>query len=169
MSGAPIPADAKHAFLERLAAGRPVVEICRELGLNRASMYHARGADPEFGQAWEDCLRVRMDAVRDEVVQKVLAASGEIVRVPLLHPETGDPVLDDDFEPVVVERLVDYDRELTKALFNKVVPSADGRPGPSVSVSNVVSVEAPPRPRLVDPGAVDAEFEEVDDEGDDDE
>jgi len=166
VSGAPIPADAKHAFLERLAAGRPVVEICCELGLNRASMYHARGADPEFGQAWEDCLRVRMDAVRDEVVQKVLAASGEIVRVPLLHPETGAPVLDDDFEPVVVERLVDYDRELTKALFNKVVPSADGSRAPSVSVSNVVSVEAPPRPRLV---TMDAEFEEVDDEADDDE
>ena len=167
MSGVPIPADAKHAFLERLAAGRPVIEICRELGLNRASMYHARRADPDFGRAWDDCRTISMDAVRDEVMRKVLAASGDIVGVPLLHPVTGEPVLDDDFEPVVVDRLVDYDRELTKALFNRVVPSADGAPATSVSVSNVVSVEAPPRPRLVTPAAAEADFEEVEDDGKD--
>lgn len=165
MSGVPIPAEAKHAFLELLAAGRPVVEICRELGLNRASMYHARRADPEFGRAWDDCRSISMDAVRDEVMRKVLAASGDIVRVPLLHPATGEPVLDDDFEPVMVERLVDYDRELTKALFNKVVQSADGAPVTAVQVNNLVGAELPERPRLVVPeDAIEAEFEELTDD-----
>jgi len=156
MGAPPIPVSAKQAFLERLAAGHRVKEACQQLGLNRASIYHARHADAEFGRAWADCRNMAMDAIRDDILMKVVAASGTVVRMPLRHPDTGEPVLDQDFEPIMVDRLVGYDRELVKALFNKVVPSADAPAQTNVQVNTAVHAAPQPMPRLVRPSTVDS-------------
>lgn len=160
VSGSTLPVEQKHAFLERLASGSPVVEICRELGLNRASIYYARNADPEFGAAWESCLSINMDAIRDEVLRKALVASGRIVR-DFVVDEFGEPVLDDDFEMVTVERLTDYDARVLVKLMDRTLPSADGVP--KIAIQNNVGVtghsvvEGPP----LDVEAILAEYEEA--------
>lgn len=172
MSGAPILAETKHAFLERLATGHPVAAVCRDLGINRASIYHARYADVEFGRAWELCLQIDLEAVRDEVLRKAMAATGRIVEEPLLD-EDGCPVLDDDFEPVVMRRLVDYDARILAKLIDKRVPSVDGPNQTNVQVNSTTTVHTATRrmPRLVQPTVIDQEdaifetAEEADDDG----
>lgn len=158
--GGVVPLETKREFLAVLTETGNVLETCRRTGVNRATAYHWRG-DPEFDRMWEDALVIQREAIRDELVAKAMAATGRVVEEPALDDD-GRPVLDDDFEPVVVRRLVDYDGQVLRTLLGKYVRSEDGAPSTSVSVNNMVSVEAPPR--LVQPEADDflgAEFEEA--------
>lgn len=149
MTHTPVLAERKVAFLERLAQGQSANRACAELGLNRSSLYHIRSTDPEFARAWEACYRMAFEEVRDQVVEKALVATGRIVDVPLVDA-AGDPVLDDDFEPVTVRTLVDYDPRVLVKLLDKTLASADGPGQTNVVVSNTTNVNAlPPAPRIV--------------------
>jgi hypothetical protein len=158
-----LPVTTKTAFLSALTETGNVSDACRRTGVNRATAYHWR-RDPEFDRMWSDALVIRRDAIRDELVSKAMAATGRMVETPAVDPDTGEPLLDDEFEPVMERRLVDYDGQVLRTMLNKFVRSEDGPSSASVSVSATLSVEAPGMPRLVRPEeAQDAEFEEVDD------
>lgn len=148
------PVETKTGFLAALQACGNASEACRRTGVNRSTAYAWR-SDAAFDAVWEDALRIRREAIRDELVEKALAATGRVVEEPALNDD-GTPVLDDDFEPVTVRRLVDYDGNLLRAMLGRFVPSADGAPVSAVQVNTHVA-PAPERPRLVtgddaDPG-----------------
>ena len=159
----PVPLETKREFLAILAETGNVLETCRRTGVNRATAYHWRG-DREFGRMWEEALLIQREAIRDELVAKAMAATGRVVEEPLLGDD-GGPLLDDDFEPVVVRRLVGHDPHVLRTLLNKFVRSEDGAPVTAVQVSTHVHAPLPSAPRLVqpedEPGALDVDFEEA--------
>lgn len=143
-----VPLAVKTDFLAALQECGNASEACRRVGVNRSTAYSWRG-DAAFEAVWEDALRIRRESIRDELIEKALAATGRVVDVPVLDDE-GRPVLDDDFEPVTSKRLVDYDGNVLRALLGKFVRSEDGAPVTAVQVNNSHHVHEPPeRPRLV--------------------
>jgi|GEM_PF-3782192 len=160
-----LPTTLKSDFLSALGETGSVVEACRRVGVNRATAYNWR-REPGFSQLWEEALLIRREALRDDLLFKADVATGRVVEEPLHDVETGELVLDDEFEPVTVRRLVDYDSQIFRAMLNKFVRSEDGVPSTSVSINNLIAVDAPSRPRLVTPDAIDvdeAAYEEVED------
>ena len=151
--GAPVPLETKREFLAVLSETGNVLETCRRTGVNRATAYHWRG-DPEFGRMWEDALLIRREAIRDELVTKAMAATGHVVEGPLVGAD-GEPVLDDDFEPVVVRRLVGYDGQVLRALLSKFLRSEDGAPVTAIQFNNRIENRLPEKPRLVVPPSID--------------
>lgn len=140
--------DRKEAFLAELIAHGSVTRACERSGVARSVAYHWRQTDDEVARMWEQSTVIRMDAIRDEVVEKALVASGRIVEEHALG-EDGLPLWDDDLgDFVTLRRLVDYDGQILKSLVNKTLASADGRNAPSVTVNTQVNV-APQRPNVV--------------------
>lgn len=115
-----LPARAKEEFLSELVEHGNVSRACARLGLNRSTAYAWRD-DPAFARAWHAAFELRRDAMREEVVDKALAATGYVAEAVATDPRTGEPVLDDDFEPVTYRRLVDYDPRVLTALLGKLV------------------------------------------------
>jgi len=115
-----LPARAKEAFLSEIVEHGNVSRACARLGLNRSTVYAWR-EDPEFASAWTVAFELRRDAMRDEVVEKALAATGYVAEAVATDPRTGEPLLDDDFEPVTYRRLVDYDPRVLTSLLGKLV------------------------------------------------
>lgn len=130
----------KTAFLGMLQQTGVASYACRRLGVNRSTAYQWR-EDPAFDAAWRDALRIRRDQIADEVVEKAMATTGRIVEEAALD-FYGRPLLDEDFEPVILRRLVDYDGNVLRSLIGRFVQSEEPAPGVP---------DLPPRPRLVAP------------------
>lgn len=141
--------DRKEAFLSELSVSGSVTRACRASGVARSVAYHWRASDRAVADAWENALVIRLDEIRDEVVEKALVATGRIVEEHLLDDD-GNPVWDPaigDF--VTVRRLEGYDPQILKSLVNKTMSSADGRNAPTVQANVQVSVDARPLPAVV--------------------
>jgi hypothetical protein len=142
-----LPLDIKREFLDRVALDGNVSRVCRELGLNRSTVYEWRG-DPDFSLRWDAALDMSVDGLREQVLETArLMGLGR--RVPVFDPE-GRPVLDDDFEPVTRLDVSRVDVRVLAKLIDKTVRAADGAPVAAVQVN----VETTPqeRPRLIFPG-----------------
>src|SRR5690348_169411 len=63
-----LPLDIKREFLDRVALDGNVSRVCRELGLNRSTVYEWRG-DPDFSLRWDAALDMSVDGLREQVLE----------------------------------------------------------------------------------------------------
>ena len=153
------PPDLKRTFLERLVETGNVMAATAQLGLPRTSVYYWKHRDADFRRAWDLAMEVHQEQLTQDVLDTARALGlGRWVQA--TDPETGEPLLDDEFEPVMVLDVSGVDARILSKLIDKRVPSVDGPATTSVNVST--TVHAPPRrPKLVRPSAaedvVDAE------------
>lgn len=103
-----------------------------------------------------------MQVHQEQLTQDVMDTARELGlgRWVQVTDEHGEPLLDEDFEKVMVLDVSHVDARILSKLIEKRVPSVDGPSQTKVNVSTTVN--APPRrPRLVSPSAaedvVDAE------------
>jgi len=159
-----LPAKFRDEFIGRLMETGNVSEAARALGINRMTAYGWRD-DPEFAGRWDAALDVARQGLRERVVETACAL-GVGRWVPAVDPATGQPELDDDFEPVLRFETGNVDARVLMKLMDKTMRSEDGGQS-AVQVNNVVNVSAPQRPPLVTPDpdeVLDAEYEEIGDE-----
>lgn len=143
-------------FLELVSSGMTVARAAYEVGITSKTLYARAARSPEFKRQWDLArLRARQN-IADTVMDKALVLTGRIVEEPLLDPNTGEPVLDENFEVVTTRRLEDYDSKILAKLIDRFVPSEDGASNTNVAVqTNVALALASGRPekqpRLVHP------------------
>jgi hypothetical protein len=123
------------------------------------SLYMARCASEDFDRLWHFAELSRRDEIIHSTLRKAMVATGTVVAMDLVNPDNGEPLLDEDFNPIRGERLVHGNAAILSTLLTKVLASADKPSGPSTLVqvnnTNNVGNELPPRPRLVIPGDTD--------------
>lgn len=154
-------------YLLTVLDGQPPIAAARAVGTNPIGVMLARHADPDFNDA---CHLVDL-AVREnclhEVVRKAMVATGSIHMVPLRDPDTGETILNDDFEPILAPRLVNGNATILSKLLDKLVSSED-KPGPAAAIQINTAASRPADEgqdeivRLVWPDAemIEGEFEQ---------
>lgn len=152
--------DLKRTFLERLVETGNVMVACAQLGLPRTSVYYWKHRDADFRRAWDLAMQVHQEQLTQDVMDT--ARELGLGRWVQAADENGEPMLDDDFEPVMVLDVSHVDARILSKLIDKRVPSVDGPSQTNLTVNNQTTVHAPPRrPKLVRPAAaedvVDAE------------
>lgn len=145
--------DMKRTFLERLVETGNVMVACAQLGLPRTSVYYWKHRDADFQRAWDLAMQVHQEQLTQDVVDTARELGlGRWVRA---TDENGEPLLDDDFEPVMVLDVSHVDARILSKLIDKRVPSVDGPATTNLNVSTTVNNELPARkPRLVRPKPV---------------
>lgn len=124
-------------FLELVAMNGNSAAASRAVGVHRNTFYKRAASDPDFRARWDAAQLQSRRNIAEEVLEKAMVASGRIV-TEVVTDAHGAPVLDDDFEPVVVRRLVDVDSRILAKLLDKFVASEDGPPVTAVQVNNIV-------------------------------
>ena len=106
------PYDWKALFLAALAEVPVVVHACKAAGVNRATAWRAREADPEFAKAWDAALEEGIDRAEQEAFRRAVVGYEEPVvhhgRLSYLYERYVDedgkeqyrPVLDANGQPV---------------------------------------------------------------------
>jgi hypothetical protein len=135
-------ADNAERFLDLVATTGSSAAAARAVGMHRNSFYKRAASDDAFRLRWEAALMQSRRNIAQDILEKAVVASGRIVEEPLLDA-SGAVVLDDDFEPVMVRRLVDVDSRILAKMVDKFVASEDGPPVNNILVQNV----APPERR----------------------
>ena len=135
-------------FLDLVASTGNSTSAARSVGLHRNSFYALASRDNDFRSRWDAAQRLSRSHLAAEVVEKAAVLTGRIVEEPALDAE-GQPILDDDLEPVTVRRLVDYDARILSKLLDKLVHSEDGPPTIGVQVNNVMPAAPPRAARLI--------------------
>ncbi len=143
------------AFLASLMEGKGPNAAAKVAGTNLISLYMARCASPAFDELWHFADLARRDEIMHQTLRKAMVATGTVVELELTNPDTGEVLLDENFEPLKAERLVHGNTAILSTLLTKVLASADKPNGPSTLVqvnnTNNVGTELPPRPRLINP------------------
>ncbi len=121
-------------------------------GLTRRTFYDRRAKNPEFAEAWDDAVTAFEEELTHRVVQTALEM-GTGKWVPVIDPETGEPELDDDFEPVYRFETTNVDPRVLNKLLSLRMSSADGPAQTNVQVNNSTTVNSPlpAKPKLVQP------------------
>ena len=108
-----LPAKLKEEFLTRVSLDGNVSRACKRMGLNRSTVYQWR-ADPDFARMWDAAFQMSEDGLREDVIETARAL-GLGSWTPVLDEATGEPVLDDDFDPLMRFDVSNVDvRVLTK-------------------------------------------------------
>ena len=165
-----LPVAYRDRFIDGLMETGNVSRTAERLGVNRLTAYRWRDDDPEFARRWDLALEVARQGLREHVVETA-CAMGLARMVPLVD-ELGDPVLDGEFERVLVADTSHVDARVLMKLMDKTMRSEDGAPVTSVAIQNNLTVHAPrERPELVDEpedlstlAVQDADFEEIADD-----
>ncbi|KHQ53598.1 helix-turn-helix domain-containing protein [Mameliella alba] len=145
--------DQKRTFLERLVETGNVMVACAQLGLPRTSVYYWKHRDADFQRAWDLAMQVHQEQLTQDVMDT--ARELGLGRWVQATDENGEPLLDDDFEPVMVLDVSHVDARILSKLIDKRVPSVDGPATTNLNVSTTVNNELPARkPRLVRPAPV---------------
>ena len=131
-------------FLDVVASTGNSTAAARAVGTHRNSWYERAQRDPEFRRRWDAAQVLSRHHIAAEVMEKAVIATGRIVEEPVLDAQ-GNQVLDDDLEPVVVKKLLDYDPRILSKLLDKLVSSEDGPATIGVQVNNLMP-EPPPVP-----------------------
>lgn len=138
-------------FIRHLRQFGHVTYAANMTGLTRHTFYQRRERDPEFSEAWDEALAAFEEELTMRVVQTALEM-GTGKWVPCLDDETGQPLLDDDFEQVFRFETGNVDPRVLNKLLSLRMSSADGPSQTNVQVNNSTTVQAPPnKPRLVRP------------------
>lgn len=88
------PYDWKALFLAALAEVPVVVHACKAAGVNRATAWRAREADPEFAKAWDEALEEGIDRAEQEAFRRAVVGyekpvwyKGELVGTETVHSD----------------------------------------------------------------------------------
>jgi hypothetical protein len=134
-------------FLDLVSTSGNSTAAARAVGLHRNSFYERAARDEAFRLRWDAALLQSRQNIAQDILEKAVTVSGRIVYEPKMDAE-GNVELDDDFEPVMVRRLVDYDSRILAKMVDKFVASEDGPPVNNILVQNVAP-QAPRQRRLV--------------------
>ena len=139
----------KRAFLERLVEVGNVTVACAQLGLPRPNVYYWKHRDDDFRRGWD----IAMAIFQDQLTQDVMDTARELGlgRWKQATDEDGQPLLNDDFEPVLVLDVSTVDARILSKLIDKRVPNVDGPAQTNLQVNTTVNNGLPSRPRLVQP------------------
>ncbi len=114
-----LPATVKDRFIDLLAETGNVSNAARRLGINRMTAYDWR-TDPDYAQKWEVALDIARQGLNERVAETA-CAMGVGEWVPSIDPETNQPLLDDDFEPVMRFRTSHVDARVLMKLMDKTM------------------------------------------------
>ncbi len=147
--------DQQARFLSALVDGKSPAVAAKMVGSNELGIMLARCASVEFNDLYQMVLLAKRDNALVETLDKARAASGSVQMVPVLNPDSGEPLLDENFEPIVAPRLVNANGTILAKLLDRLVEAAD-KPTPTTTIqinnSNSGGNDLPPMPRLVIPG-----------------
>lgn len=145
----PLTTETKKRFIKYLTEGMSVSRACLELDTPRPTIYQARNYDPQFAAAWAKAQEQAPERLREMVVETAIALGcGRWEKQPMINPETLEPILDQNFEPVttMVFSVAHVVPSVLQKLLDKLVESAD-QPG-SISV-NIQSNQPYEPPKLI--------------------
>jgi hypothetical protein len=140
LSTAEVTPDVAERFLSALVEFGQVTYAANVAGMTRRSFYARRQRDPDFAQRWDEAL----DSFEESLTQRVIATAvhmGTGRWVPALDPITGEPELNDDFEPLLRFDCSHVDPRIAVKLIGLRVRSLNE--APVVAVQNNFGVEAP--------------------------
>jgi hypothetical protein len=72
-----VPAEARDAFLEALAAGWTVKHAADRTGINKRRFYEVRDADESFADAWTEALEQGTEVLEDELRRRAVEGFDE--------------------------------------------------------------------------------------------
>lgn len=136
-----IPADVEERFLAALEEFGQVTYAANVCGMARRSLYDRRGRDPAFAARWDDAVEAFEETLTRRVIQTALHM-GTGRWVPALDADTGEPELDDDFEPLFRFDCSNVDPRIAVKLMALRMRDLNARTAPLVAVQN--NVHAPP-------------------------
>lgn len=145
--------DQQGRYLVALLEGQPPRQAARTAGSDELGIMLARHASVEFNDLCHLIALAKRENALHETLAKSMAASGSIHMVEVRHPDTGDVLLDDNFEPVKAPRLLNGNGAVLSKLLDKLVEGAD-KPGPAAAIqinNNVGAGELPEMPILIIP------------------
>lgn len=102
-----IPANLNAQFIRLLSVAGNAKWACEQVGINKATMYERRRRDPAFARDWDLAVK---QATEDRAAAILAGVDDHIVShlrtqlVPLTDAD-GNPVVDEDFEPVYVSTI----------------------------------------------------------------
>lgn len=114
-----LPATVKENFIDILMETGNVSEATRRLGINRMTAYGWRD-DPVFAEMWDVALEVSRQRLRESVVETA-SYMGLGHWMPVADDQTGEPVLDDDFEPIMQFEIGHVDARVLMKLMDKTM------------------------------------------------
>lgn len=142
-------------YIAALLDGENPRQAARSAGSDELGIMLARHASVEFNDLCHLIALAKRENAVHETLAKSLAAAGTIHMVEVRNPDTGEVLLDDNFEPIRAPRLVNANGTVLAKLLDKVVEGAD-KPGPLAAIqinqTNNVGNELPAMPVLVIPG-----------------
>lgn len=165
-SAAEITAEVEQRFLEALAEFGVVTHAAGVCGMTRRGLYKRRQRDPEFADRWDEAVEAFEESLTYRVVQTALHM-GTGQWVPAVDPDTGEPELDGEFEPLMRFDCSNVDPRIAVKLMALRMRSVNDPVTFSVQNNSTVINEEPRAPRLVTDDNedvsefVDARFEEV--------
>lgn len=114
-----LPVEYRDRFIEGLMETGSVCQAAARVGANRLTFYRWREEDEDFAERWEAAMEVARSGLRERVVETA-SAIGLARQVPLLD-EVGDPVLDENFDPVTVADTSHVDARVLMKLMDKTM------------------------------------------------
>lgn len=146
--------DQQARFLSALVAGKTPVVAAKMVGSDELGIMLARCASVEFNELYQMILLAKRDNALFETLEKARAASGSVHMVPVLNPDSGELLLDENFEPVLAPRLVNANGTILAKLLDRLVEAAD-KPTPATAIqinnSNEQANNLRPLPALINP------------------
>ena len=148
----PIYGEKGDEFLLYLRQFGHITYAANMTGLTRRTFYDRRAKHPNFAEAWDEALAAFEEELTMRVVQTALEmGTGKWVQC--FDPETGEPELDDDFEPVFRFETASVDPRVLNKLLSLRMSSVDGPAQTNVQINNSKNVRTslPSKPKLVQP------------------
>lgn len=115
-----LPGSYQEDFLMIVAETGNMSEACRRLGIARSAPYRWRDTRPGFAEQWDAALEISRDELRQRVLETA-CVMGLARYVPLVNPDTGAVVLDENFDPVTVPDTSHVDTRVLTKLMDKVM------------------------------------------------
>lgn len=130
-----VPADEVQQghYLTAIMGGATPAEAANVAGCSQLEVYLARHADERFNHMVQIAQLAQREQIQAEVIRKALVASGHVVEMALTD-DAGDPILDEDFEPVKGLRLVNSNSSILTKLVERLLASSD-KPAAPVQIN----------------------------------
>ncbi len=159
-----LPVTLRDDFILLLMETGNVSEAARRLGINRMTAYGWR-EDADFATRWDTALDVARNALTERVVET--ASELGLGRWVQVTDQNGDPILDDDFEPVVMFETDHVEPRVLMKLMDKTMRDEVRRVDQRTNRGGYLEVDSgEPKVVLYTPEGemIDADFEDVDDD-----
>lgn len=144
----------QRAYIQAVLDGETPIAAARKIGTNPLGIMLARHASEEFNDACHLADLIIRENCLHEVVRKAMVATGSVHMVPVRDPDTGDLLLDEDFNPILAPRLVNGNPAILSKLLERLVASSDKPQAPvQVNVAQTNNNQSGGEVILIDPAA----------------